>query len=325
MLNWPDAPLIHPRSMSPDPQQAGGVGRPCPVCGRGAADEVLQKGPLRLVRCRDCSMVYADPVEPELASGRFYERLGAPFYLSPDKLEGDYAPVRFERELRVFRKYCHAGAVLDVGCSTGAFLFQLKSRWPGSYSVAGTDVTGAALDYAEGRGIEVIRHSFLDYDFGGRKFEAVTFWAVMEHLVEPGKFLSRAGTVLKPGGWCFVLVPNLKSLAIRLLGGKYRYIMPDHVNYFTAETLKRFASSEAAFDLVEIGSSHFNPVVILKDLGGGKERVADAERARLLKRTTAYKRNPLLKPVQWVYGAVERALGSAGLADNLFMVLRKRG
>jgi 2-polyprenyl-3-methyl-5-hydroxy-6-metoxy-1,4-benzoquinol methylase len=270
-------------------------------------------------------MVYSDPVEPELASGRFYDRLGVPFYLSPDKLESDYAPVRFERELRWFRKYCQAGAVLDVGCSTGAFLFQLKSRFPDSYSVTGTDVTGAALDHAEGRGIEVIRQSVLDYDFGERKFDAVTFWAVIEHLVEPGKFLRRAAATLKPGGHCFVLVPNLKSLAVRLLGGKYRYIMPDHVNYFTAETLKRFAAKEAAFGFVEIGSSHFNPLVILKDFRGGAERVADEERARLLKRTTAYKQNPLLKPVKWAYAAAERALGSMGLADNLFMVLQKRG
>ena len=307
--------------MEPDPQ----VDRPCPVCEGGAADEVLRKGTLRLVRCLNCSMVYADPVEPELASGRFYDRLGVPFYLSPDKLESDYAPVRFERELRLFRKCCRAGAVLDVGCSTGAFLFQLKNRFPDSYSVTGTDVTGAALDYAEGRGIEVIRQSFLGYDFGERKFDAVTFWAVMEHLVEPGKFLRRAAAVLMPGGHCFILAPNLKSLAVRLLGGKYRYIMPDHVNYFTAETLKRFAAKEMAFDLVEIGSSHFNPLVILKDLRGGAERVADEERARLLKRTTAYKQSPLLKPLKWAYAAAERTLGSMGLADNLFIVLRKRG
>jgi 2-polyprenyl-3-methyl-5-hydroxy-6-metoxy-1,4-benzoquinol methylase len=250
--------------------------------------------------------------------------LGVPFYLSVDKLESDYAPVRFERELRLFRRYCQTGAVLDVGCSTGAFLFQLKSRFPDSYSVTGTDVAGAALDHAAGLGIEVIRRPFLNYNFGKRTFDVVTFWAVMEHLVEPGEFLRRAATILKSGSHCFVLVPNLKSLAVRLLGAKYRYIMPDHVNYFTAETLKRFASKETAFSFVEIGSSHFNPFVILKDFRGGMERVPDEERARLLKRTTAYKQNPLLKPVKWAYSAAEKALASVGLADNLFMVLRKR-
>jgi len=269
-------------------------------------------------------MIYADPVEPELATGKFYDRLGASFYLSPDKLESDYAPVRFERELRLFRAHCQSGAVLDVGCSTGAFLYQLKAQFPGVYTVTGTDVAGAALDYAESRGIEVIREPFLDFDFGNRRFDAVTFWAVIEHVVQPRRFLCKAAALLKPGGHGFILVPNMKSLAVRLLGAKYRYLMPDHVNYFAADTLKRFAAMEPAFEITRLGSSHFNPMVILKDFRGSVERVADEERARLLKRTTAYKQSPVLKPVKWVYSGAERLLGAMGLADNLFIVLRKK-
>jgi len=269
-------------------------------------------------------MIYASPVEPELASGKFYDRLGVPFYLSADKLESDYAPVRFERELRLFRSYCPAGAVLDVGCSTGAFLFQLKNRYLRDYAVTGTDVAGAALDHAESRGVEVVRESFLNGDFRERRFDAVTFWAVMEHLVEPKRFLHKAALVLKPGGYCFVLVPNLRSLAVRVLGVRYRYIMPDHVNYFTAATLQQFVATEPAFEIIQIGSSHFNPVVLLKDIRGGMERVADEERARLLKRTTAYKQNLLLRPAKWAYSGVEWLLTRLKLADNLFVVLRKR-
>ena len=300
------------------------VYRSCPLCETDDADGFLQKGDLRLVRCRPCSMVYANPVEPELASGRFYDRIGVPYYLSPDKLEGDYAPVRFERELRLFRGYCRGGAVLDVGCSTGAFLFQLDSRYPGAYTVAGTDVSGAALDYAERRGIEVIRQPFLDFDFEARQFEAVTFWAVMEHLAQPKKFLSKAATILKPGGHCFILVPNFRSLAVRLAGKKYRYIMPDHLNYFTSTTLVKLSSTEPMFEIAVLGSCHFNPVVVLKDLRGGEARVAEEERARLLKRTTAYKQSLWLRPVKWAYAGVERLLRTARLADNLFIVLRKK-
>src|SRR5216117_3295757 len=120
--------------MTSTPQPPVPVHRSCPSCDTDAADAFLQKGTLHLVRCRRCSMVYANPVEPELASGQFYDRIGVPFYLSPDKLEGDYAPVRFERELRLFRRYCPGGAALDVGCSTGAFLFQLNNRYPGDYA-----------------------------------------------------------------------------------------------------------------------------------------------------------------------------------------------
>ena len=298
--------------------------RVCPVCGEDRSSPLMEKATLRLVRCGRCSMIYADPVDSQLASGAFYDRLSVPFYLSADKLGSDYAPVRFDRELHWFRAWCRRGAVLDVGCSSGAFLFQLRTRYPGDYTVAGMDVAGAALDHAESRGIEAIRESFLECDFGGRRFDAVTFWAVIEHLVEPRKFLNKASAILKPGGHCFILVPNMNSLAVRLLGAKYRYIMPDHVNYFTAGTLRNFAATEPGLDVVRTGQSHFNPIVILKDFRGRGERVPEEDRARLLKRTTAWKQNPLLRPARWAYACAEGSLRALGLADNLVMVLRKK-
>ena len=298
------------------------VARDCPVCGRNDADAYLQKGELRLVRCRQCSMIYASPAPAEFASGQYYDRAGTDYYLSPAKLESDYAPVRFERERRIFRKHCQGGAVLDVGCSSGAFLFQLKQRFPGCYQLLGTDVSGSPLDYAESRGVAVVRGSFLEQDFGGRQFDAVTFWAVLEHLAEPQEFLVKAASVLKPSGLCFVLVPNMKSLAGRLLGARYRYVYPQHLNYFTTVTLRKLV--EERFSVIESRSTHFNPVVIWQDWRGGGREVSNRERAQLLQRTTAYKQKPWLRPVKALYGLAERTLGVLSLADNLVVVLRIR-
>ena len=281
-----------------------------------------QKGDLRVVRCPTCGMVYANPVPAAMASGEFYDAAGNDYYLSPAKLESDYAAVRFERELRLFRRFCPRGAVLDVGCSSGAFLFQLTKHWPGDYAVLGTDVSGAPLDYAESRGVPVVRGNFLELRFGGRVFDAVTFWAVIEHLAEPKGFLARAAEVLKPGGLCFVLVPNLRSLAVRLLGARYRYIYPQHLNYFTTQTLARLCTPR--FEIVATRFTHFNPVVLWQDWRSGGRAVSNRERAELLQRTTAYKRKAWMKPVKGCYAFAEAALATFGLADNLALVLKKR-
>jgi 2-polyprenyl-3-methyl-5-hydroxy-6-metoxy-1,4-benzoquinol methylase len=296
--------------------------RPCPVCGNNDAEAYLQKGDLRLVRCRPCAMIYANPVSGEFASGEYYNRAGTGYYLSPAKLESDYAPVRFQRELRLFRKHCPGGAVLDVGCSSGAFLFQLGQRFPGCYQVLGIDVSSPPLDYAESRGVAVVRGNFLEQDFGNRKFAAVTFWAVLEHLVAPQEFLAKAKSVLKPDGLCFALVPNMGSLAARFLGARYRYVYSQHLNYFTRATLTRLLG--ARFSVIEFGSTHFNPIVIWQDWRGGGKDVSNRERAQLLQRTTAYKQNPLLRPVKTLYALAERALGASNLADNLVVVLRRQ-
>src|SRR6185436_12016067 len=149
-----------------------------------------------------------------------------------------------------------------------------------------TDVAGPALDHAESRGLPVLRTAFLQHDFGERRFEAITFWAVLEHLAEPRAFLAKAAALLQPGGHLFILVPNAQSLAVRMLGARYRYIMPDHLNYFTARTLTEFASAATGMPWVTLRSTHFNPLVPWQDWRRHDERVPDAERARLLRRTT---------------------------------------
>lgn len=295
------------------------LNRICPVCGEQKSEPFLSKKDLRLVRCARCSMIYMNPIPSEMAAGIFYDRTGGE-YLSAAKLEGDYSDVRFERELKLFRKYCLRGSVLDVGCSSGAFLYQLKKRFPEDYRICGTDVSRAPLEYAEKMGVPVIKENFLTHVFT-EKFDAVTFWAVMEHLSEPKLFLKKAAEILKPGGLCFILVPNMNSLAVKLLGAKYRYILTEHLNYFSPQTLRKFAGTQ--FKVAGMKSTHFNPLVIWQDFRGDGREVSSSERARLLKRTTGYKQNPVFKPVKLAFAGVEAVLGKLKLADNIVIVLEK--
>lgn len=294
--------------------------RECPLCGGNESPPFLRKNELQLVRCSACGMIFANPVALEMASGGFYDAAGDE-YLTADKLAGDYADVRFDRELRLFHNHSPGGSVLDVGCSSGGFLYQLNKRFPMTYEVLGTDVSRAPLEHAEKMGIPVVRDNFLTHSFPGQ-FDAITFWAVMEHLFEPQKFLRKAVSILKPGGLCFILVPNMKSLAVRLLGAKYRYIFPEHINYFTPRTLRDFAGRE--LEVLELRSTHFNPLVIWKDLRGGARDIPRSERTELLKQTTAYKQSRWLFPVRVAYGASEWVLGKLHLADNLLVVGRKK-
>src|SRR6266511_1784744 len=101
--------------MPAEPESPEVVVRACPVCGTAQALDWLVKIDLRLIRCSACSMIYANPVPANFASGAYYDAAGSEYYLSPAKLEGDYASVRFERELRLFREHGRRGSVLDVG------------------------------------------------------------------------------------------------------------------------------------------------------------------------------------------------------------------
>jgi SAM-dependent methyltransferase len=296
------------------------IERVCPVCAANANSPLLTKESVKLVRCSDCSMIFASPVAESYIDGSFYEDSGRPFYLSPEKLAGDYSPVRFARELRLFRKACSRGKVLDVGCSNGAFLFQLGGRFPGDYELFGTDVSGPALDYAESKGIKTIRSDFLAGDFPESDFDAITVWAVLEHVSEPARFVRQAAGLLHSDGVCIVLVPNWNSLARRVLKARYRYILGQHLNYFDEATLRRLVADH--FVVTRTVYTHFNPFVIKEDLRGAREP-SSAERVELLQKTNRLKerKGGLLKGA---YHTAETILSRLGLTDNVALVLKKR-
>jgi hypothetical protein len=118
------------------------------------------------------------------------------------------------------------------------------------------------------------------------------------------------------------LVPNMKSLAVRLLGGKYRYIYPEHLNYFTEKTLKEFVKKE--FTVRVVKSTHFNPLVIYKDFRNKKQEVSRMERSQLLQRTNAYKKSSWMLPVKLGYRMAEATLGKMTMADNLVIIGQKK-
>ena len=87
-----------------------------------------------------------------------------------------------------------------------------------------------------------------------------------------------------------VLVPNLHSLAIRLLGARYRYVMPEHINFFSPRSMRTMVESTGEWEVKHLGSMHFNPVVLLQDMWRWA-CVPDSERAGLLKRTNRWKKH----------------------------------
>ena len=88
-------------------------------------------------------MIYANPV-PRTGLGRVLRPLGDSVLSFSEKLEGDYAPVRFERNCAF--SLIARGDGAGRGLSTGAFLFQLRSRFPDAYAAVGNDVAGPALN-----------------------------------------------------------------------------------------------------------------------------------------------------------------------------------
>lgn len=100
-------------------------------------------------------------------------------------------------------------ALLDVGCGTGYFLEAAAGR----FDVAGLDPSPQAVAFCASRRLADVRAGGVeDLAQLDRRFDAVTFFDVIEHLPDDVDALRLARAVLRPGGQVFVTVPAYQWL-----------------------------------------------------------------------------------------------------------------
>ena len=119
-----------------------------------------------------------------------------------------------------------AKTFLEIGCGTG-FVLRMLAKME-NLRVAGAEIhlTGARLAAGRVEGAaEVVQLDALRMTFE-TAFDAVGVFDVIEHLDEDVEVLRRIGDALKPGGFCFVSVPQharLWSPQDDMAGHKRRY------------------------------------------------------------------------------------------------------
>jgi SAM-dependent methyltransferase len=154
---------------------------------------------------------------------------------------------RREVLLALVRGELRPGAtLLDVGCGTGYFL----EAAAGSYDVAGLDPSATAVAFCTSRGLSGVKPGGVDLlaSLQGR-FDAVTFFDVIEHLPDDIAALRLARGALHPGGRVFVSVPAYRWL------WSHHDDVHGHQRRYTAEDLRNRLRN-AGFQKIRTG--YFN-------------------------------------------------------------------
>jgi SAM-dependent methyltransferase len=219
---------------------------PCPVCGQAGAQDWL-RGPDRfhgrqerytLVRCPACSLVWLSqpptPAEMQRHYTDAYDRLIS--------AAGQNSPQRWRDRKKTLAQCKQSGALLDMGCSSGAFLESLKSE---PWKLYGIEMSAEGARTAEARsGAQVFVGDILNAPFPRESFDVITCFDVLEHLYEPRRVMARVGEWLKPGGIFYVLVPNVDSAEARVFGSYWHGLeLPRHLFHYSPASLKFLAES----------------------------------------------------------------------------------
>jgi SAM-dependent methyltransferase len=235
---------------------------PCPVCGQSGA-YIWLSAPDRfhgrqekytLVRCTACSIVWLDnppkPEEMHLHYTEAYDRLIS--------ASGEGSPVRWRDRNAALAPHGQSGAILDLGCSSGAFLQTLRGK---DWDLYGIEMSAESAKKAEAStGAKVFVGKILDAPFAPASFDVITSFDVLEHLYEPRRVMAKVSEWLKPGGIFYVLVPNIDSAEGRIFRSYWHGLeLPRHLFHYSPASLKFLAK---AAGLTEVSlETRRNPAV----------------------------------------------------------------
>lgn len=198
--------------------------------------------------------------------------MGRHYGANYDKLiieAGEISPERWEARRRTLAKFKSGGALLDLGCSSGAFLETLKGR---GWDLYGVEMSENAARSAEARsGAKVFIGDIMDAPFPKESFDAITSFDVLEHVYEPRKVMERVFQLLKPGGIFYIYIPNIDAGEARLFRSYwYGLELPRHLSHFCPESLRHLGESagfrEGLIETVRSSSLEFSIHYINDDL-----------------------------------------------------------
>jgi SAM-dependent methyltransferase len=229
----------------------------CDLCDSDSTEPFLSTSNIRqhckmvynLVKCRNCGLVYLNPRPTPSSISEYYETFKpGDIKRKPQFYERFYYD--FFRGLPLKRK----GALLDVGCGSGGYLYHFKKK---GWQVAGLDIQDT--DYAKGAlGLDARVGTLLDAGFKADSFDAVTFWWTLEHMYEPVAMLQEAHRVLKSGGVLVVGVPNIDSLEADIFGRYWFHLLvPQHLYHFSPDSLEK-CLRKAGFRKIRIRHDPFS-------------------------------------------------------------------
>jgi 2-polyprenyl-3-methyl-5-hydroxy-6-metoxy-1,4-benzoquinol methylase len=218
----------------------------CPCCGGSNFIGWMQvpershagAGCYQLLRCPSCSHTWLDnrPMPEEMS--HYY---GANYHRAVSHA-GESSNKRWKRQLQVISKFRADGCILDIGCSSGAFLGYLQG---GTWKLHGIEPSLITAERARAMtGADIFAGDVEDAIFAPNSFDVITCSDVMEHLYEPREVFRKVSSWLKPGGIFYVFVPNIKSWEARIFRSYwYGLDLPRHLHHFSAESLAGIARS----------------------------------------------------------------------------------
>ena len=188
----------------------------CPICNCRERDILFCRFDINYFQCGGCGCAYVEkfPVDTsDIYSDEGYEEIAKDAYSK----NVDYRKHRFGLErLELIGRYldkppAHSD-LLDVGCGTGWFL---ETAIESGYNVTGMEFGKHLAGLTANRLKIKVLVDPLQNIKEDLRFDVITMFDVIEHVVNPKELIKSMYHFLNPGGIGVIFTPNLDSFAIQ--------------------------------------------------------------------------------------------------------------
>jgi 2-polyprenyl-3-methyl-5-hydroxy-6-metoxy-1,4-benzoquinol methylase len=173
-------------------------------------------------------------------------------YANTEYSAGAYKNYASARELKIatalprleaIKKVALGNRLLDVGCATGFFLEAAAEQ---GFDVTGVEFSTVAISLAR----PDIRERIVCGDVNAlsnqesAKFDVVSALDIVEHVQDPGKFLSEIREILRPGGILALSTPDTGHYLRYVMASRWPMLQPmQHTFLFSRRGLKALLES----------------------------------------------------------------------------------
>ncbi len=182
-----------------------------------------------IVRCRDCGLVFANPMPLPLNFDEHYA-IDPELYWRQNESQLLEAH-DFSRQIAIFRELfpgVERPKALDIGAGLGKCMVALEAE---GFEVCGFEASRpfyqAAIDRTGIDPEKIELNNIHTAEYEPESFHFILFGAVLEHLDQPSESIQKAIRWLKPGGLIFIEVPSSRWLISRLANLYYRLTLTD--------------------------------------------------------------------------------------------------
>lgn len=228
------------------------IKRGCEICLQDGEAEVLhhqnfllhgseQTSSYDIVACPACHFLYAMPAA--FPNTDYY--VESDHHLHPDGVPAGLATIHGQF-LDFIETHCPGlntgSAILDIGASMGHFLNCFKKK--GYIDLNGIEASQQAHRLAkEQYGLDVTSSTLESFQTE-KQYQLITLCGVLEHFTALRDKVAHMASLLAPGGYLFVAVPDASRFATNRQGEPFLEFASEHINFFTPLSLDRLLATQ---------------------------------------------------------------------------------